>query len=71
MEALEVPVDLEASFQAHSGSAANFHAFPISVKLGILEWIVQAKKPETRKKRLAETSSLAAKNERANQWRRT
>jgi len=39
-----------------------------SAKRGILEWIVQAKKPETRTKRVLETARLAARNERANQW---
>ncbi|MEI6194887.1 MAG: YdeI/OmpD-associated family protein [Verrucomicrobiota bacterium] len=33
------------------------------------DWILQAKKPETRAKRVTETASLAAKNIRANQWR--
>jgi len=37
--------------------------------LGILEWIAQAKKPETRAKRVEETARLAGQNIRANQWR--
>ena len=39
------------------------------MKRSILEWILQAKKPETRAKRVTETASFAAKNIRANQWR--
>lgn len=70
VEALEVPADLEVAFQAHPHSAENFEGFPRSVKRGILEWILQAKKPETRQKRVKETASLAAKNQRANQWRK-
>jgi uncharacterized protein YdeI (YjbR/CyaY-like superfamily) len=70
VEALEVPADLEKAFQSHPGATANFDAFPRSTKRGILEWILQAKKPETRQKRLEETARLAAKNERANQWRK-
>jgi uncharacterized protein YdeI (YjbR/CyaY-like superfamily) len=69
VEALEIPADLAKAFRQHAGSAKNFEAFPRSVKRSILEWILQAKKPETRAKRVTETASLAAKNIRANQWR--
>ncbi len=69
VETLTVPKDLAAAFRRHAGSAAHFAAFPRSAKRGILEWIEQAKKPETRAKRVAETAALAARNERANQWR--
>mgnify|MGYP006154658151 CR=1 FL=1 len=48
---------------------ANFDAFPRSARRGILEWITQAKKPETRAKRVEETARLAQENVRANQWR--
>jgi uncharacterized protein YdeI (YjbR/CyaY-like superfamily) len=70
VEALEIPADLAAAFLQHSQSAENFTAFPRSVKRGILEWILQAKRPETRAARIHETATLAGKNERANQWRR-
>ena len=33
------------------------------------EWIVNAKKPETRARRVEETVTVAAENRRANQWR--
>ena len=46
-----------------------FEAFPRSVKRGIMEWILNAKRPETRAKRIEETVTLAEKNVRANQWR--
>jgi uncharacterized protein YdeI (YjbR/CyaY-like superfamily) len=69
VEMLEVPPDLEQAFKQFKSSKANFEAFPRSVKRGILEWIVQAKKPETRAKRVEETVRLAAENKRANQWR--
>jgi uncharacterized protein YdeI (YjbR/CyaY-like superfamily) len=39
------------------------------VKRGILEWIAQAKRSETRSKRVSETAARAAENIRANQWR--
>jgi uncharacterized protein YdeI (YjbR/CyaY-like superfamily) len=69
VEALEVPPDLERAFATRKGAKANWDAFPRSVKRGILEWILQAKKPETREKRVTETADKAALNERANQWR--
>jgi Bacteriocin-protection, YdeI or OmpD-Associated len=34
-----------------------------------LEWLVNAKRTETRAKRIAETAKLANENIRANQWR--
>jgi uncharacterized protein YdeI (YjbR/CyaY-like superfamily) len=69
VEALEVPPDLTTAFRKYAGAKANWDAFPKSVKRGILEWIVSAKKPETRAKRIDETARLAAQNVRANQWR--
>ena len=50
-----------------AGSACDL--WPRSARRGILEWIVQAKRPETRVKRVAETARLAQENIRANQWR--
>lgn len=67
IERLEIPPDLAAAFSATA--ARHFEAFPRSVKRGILEWIANAKKPDTRARRVKETAVLAAKNERANQWR--
>jgi uncharacterized protein YdeI (YjbR/CyaY-like superfamily) len=69
VEALEIPVDLEAALAVYETARGYFDAFPRSVKRGILEWIANAKKPETRAKRIQETAQLAADNLRANQWR--
>ncbi len=69
IEALEVPPDLAAALSANPIAQQYFDAFPRSVKRGILEWISNAKKPETRTKRVDETARLAAENIRANQWR--
>lgn len=70
VEALEIPPDLAAALDANQPARQNFEAFPRSVKRGILEWISSAKRPETRAKRVEETATLAAKNIRANQWRK-
>jgi uncharacterized protein YdeI (YjbR/CyaY-like superfamily) len=69
VEALEVPPDLAEALAAYPSATANFDAFPRSAKRGILEWILNAKKPETRAQRVAETARLAEDNVRANQWR--
>jgi uncharacterized protein YdeI (YjbR/CyaY-like superfamily) len=64
-----VPADLIEAFGQFPGAAGNFNAFPNSAKRGILEWLMNAKRPETRAKRVEETARLAADNIRANQWR--
>lgn len=69
VEALEIPFDLQQALAAHPSAPENFAAFPRSAKRGILEWIINAKTPETRAKRIKETAASAAKNVRANQWR--
>jgi len=65
VEALEIPPDLEAAFGAYSQARVNFEAFPRSAKRAILAWIVQAKKTETRAKRVEEAARLAEENIRA------
>lgn len=69
VEALEVPPDLERAFDAHPHARGHWEAFPRSAKRAILEWISNAKKPETRAARVEETARLANENVRANQWR--
>lgn len=69
VEALRIPADLVEGLARHEEAAANFEAFPRSAKRGILEWIMQAKRPETRAKRIEETARLAAENRRANNYR--
>lgn len=69
VEELEVPADLAKALKANKDAKTYFEAFPRSVKRAILEWIANARKPETRAKRISETAELAAKNIRANQWR--
>jgi uncharacterized protein YdeI (YjbR/CyaY-like superfamily) len=69
VEALEIPPDLAKALSKNKPAKGYFEAFPRSVKRAILEWILNAKKPETRAKRIEETVTLAEKNIRANQWR--
>lgn len=67
---LVIPPDMETLFQKNLQAKTNFEAFPPSVKRGILEWILNAKQPDTRKKRIEETVNLATENIRANQWKK-
>jgi uncharacterized protein YdeI (YjbR/CyaY-like superfamily) len=63
-----VPADLASEFARYPLAAERFAAFPWSVRRGILEWIVQAKTPATRAKRIEETARLSQDNIRAAQW---
>jgi uncharacterized protein YdeI (YjbR/CyaY-like superfamily) len=70
VEALATPDDLASALAGFENAATNWEAFPRSAKRGILEWILNAKAPETRAKRIAETAEKAGRNERANQWKK-
>lgn len=63
---LAPPQDLAEALAANLGAKLNFDAFPPSARRAILEWITQAKTPETRSRRVVETVRLAADNIRAN-----
>lgn len=70
VERLAIPDDLCTELKKYPNATQYFDAFPKSAKRGILEWISNAKRPETRLKRVEETARLADVNERANQWKR-
>ncbi|MEM6723025.1 MAG: YdeI/OmpD-associated family protein [Bacteroidota bacterium] len=70
VENLVVPADLQVAFDRYPGAETNWHAFPRSVKRSILEWILNAKRSETRTKRIETTANMAQRNERANQYRK-
>lgn len=69
VEALIEPDELREALDESPDARRHWDAFPRSAKRAILEWIVQAKRAETRSRRIRETADLAAHNERANQWR--
>ena len=70
VEAGIVPDDLAAALDAAEGAWATWDGFPPGVKKGMLGWVVMAKRPETRAKRIAEIASEAAAGRRAGQWGR-
>jgi uncharacterized protein YdeI (YjbR/CyaY-like superfamily) len=67
VEDLVVPDDLAAELDRHPGARANWDAFAPSARRMILWWIVQARRPETRRARIAETAEKAGRGERARQ----
>ncbi|MEK6478452.1 YdeI/OmpD-associated family protein [Catalinimonas sp. 4WD22] len=69
VEKLSVPDDLKQAFEQNQAAFAFWENFPPSSKRAILEWIQNAKRPETRHKRIEETVRLAGQNIRANHYR--
>jgi len=65
VDALIAPDDLAEALEEFPPALENYEAFPDSAKPDILRWIKIAKKPETRAKRIKETTELAAQNKRA------
>ena len=69
IENLVVPDDLAAAMDALPPARANWEAFSRTPRRAILAWISEAKRPETRAQRIAETAENAARNERPPQFR--
>lgn len=65
VENLINPADFQMALDNNPTAKTYFEAFPRSVKRSILEWLFTAKQEETRKKRIAETVTLAEQNIRA------
>lgn len=68
VEDLVEPGDLRAALDADPDARRQWDAFPRSARRAILEWLLGAKRPETRARRAAEIARLAARGERANSW---
>lgn len=66
VEKIIIPDDLKELFLENKTALENWEKFSRSSKRGILEWIMNAKKAETRRKRIEETVSLAEQNIKAN-----
>lgn len=62
-----LPADLVAALDACPGARGHFDAFSSGVRRSILVWIVQAKRPQTRAARIAETVDKAARGVPAHQ----
>jgi len=69
VENLIVPDDLAAALAAHPPARDHWDAFSRSRRRAMLQWIAEAKRPETRAKRIAEAAENAARNEPPPQFR--
>lgn len=64
VEALMIPEDLEKAFKKRKGSKDYFLTLSKSARKAILQWLVVAKRPETRQKRIDEIAELAGKKQK-------
>jgi uncharacterized protein YdeI (YjbR/CyaY-like superfamily) len=70
VEQLLVPPDMQKALDDNPTALGHWESFSRSVRRSILEWILNAKREETRAKRIEETVRLAAQNIKANQYDR-
>ena len=63
-----VPADLAAALKKNRKAAEGFSTFPPSHKREYIEWITEAKRPETREKRIATTVEWIAQG-RGRNWK--
>jgi len=68
VEELIIPEDLEKEFKTKGGSMDFFLSLSRSVRKSILQWLVLAKRPETRQKRITEIAELAAQKLKPKQF---
>jgi uncharacterized protein YdeI (YjbR/CyaY-like superfamily) len=61
---LAVPDDLRSAVDANPAAAATFDGFPPSARRDYVEWIVEAKREETRRKRIAQAVEWLAEGKR-------
>jgi uncharacterized protein YdeI (YjbR/CyaY-like superfamily) len=64
IEDLQIPADLMEALASNKKAHGNFMAFSDSSKKIILQWIRDAKRPETRKRRIDKTVELAGENKK-------
>lgn len=65
---LPVPQDLQAAIDAAPSAKATWEAFPPSCQREYVEWVTEAKRDETRAKRLSQTVEWLAEGKRRN-WK--
>jgi uncharacterized protein YdeI (YjbR/CyaY-like superfamily) len=64
----EIPAELRAALEASPGAAARFDAFPPSHRREYIEWIAEAKRDDTRARRLAQAIEWIAEGKSRN-WK--
>ena len=65
---LEVPLELGEAVGGDGAATATFDAFPPSCRRDYSEWIGEAKRPETKAKRVAEAIAMLREGKRRN-WK--
>jgi uncharacterized protein YdeI (YjbR/CyaY-like superfamily) len=68
-EKLMIPEDLEMAFQTRPGSKSFFLSLSRSDKTAILQWLLLAKREQTRQKRIQEIAELAGQELKPSQFR--
>lgn len=68
VEELVIPKDLAKAFKVHPGSKDFFTGLSRSIKKMMLHWVIAAKRPETREKRITELAELAAQKKKPKQF---
>lgn len=68
-ESLTIPGDLDEAFQKRPNAKNYFSSLSRSDKRNILQWLVLAKRHETRQKRISEIAELAEQNQKPKQFR--
>lgn len=69
VEELLVPEDLETALKANTQAQIYFNQLSKSVRKGLLYWVVSAKRPATREKRIAEIVKNAVENQKPKAFR--
>ena len=65
-EALIEPPELSAALDASPEARRQWDAFPHSPRRALIWWVMSAKRPETRERRVAQIVNEAALGRRAN-----
>ncbi len=68
VEELIVPADLDIKFGSQPGSKDFFMTLSKSVRKAMLQWLVLAKRPETRQQRINEIVELASQKRKPKQF---
>ncbi len=61
---LETPPELEAALDSNAAARATFDNFPPGCRRDYVEWVVEAKRPETRDKRIAQAVEWMAEGKK-------
>ncbi|HEX6375901.1 MAG TPA: YdeI/OmpD-associated family protein [Allosphingosinicella sp.] len=65
---LATPPELDAALDANAAARATFDGFPPSARREYVQWVVEAKRPETRDKRIAQAVEWMSEGKRRN-WK--